>query len=107
MKTFGKLQAGLIFLTLVSMTPALEVDGAWWLMLLALFSALGGLSLAKPGGGVSRTSIEMGLTGVLATQLWHHLYLSGDLCDLASKVPDVPRSPKAAQADTAPVPVGS
>ncbi len=43
--------------------------------------------LAKPGRGLSRTSIEMGLTGVLATQLWHHLYLSGDLCELPSKVP--------------------
>ncbi len=42
--------------------------------------------LARPGGGVSRTSLEMGLTGVLATQLWHHLYLSGDLCSLESKV---------------------
>ncbi|HEY1190647.1 MAG TPA: asparagine synthase (glutamine-hydrolyzing) [Gemmata sp.] len=42
--------------------------------------------LARPGGGLSRMSIEMGLTGVLATQLWHHLYLSGDLCDLAPKV---------------------
>jgi asparagine synthase (glutamine-hydrolysing) len=39
--------------------------------------------LAKPGGGLKRTSIEMGLTGVLATQLWHHLYLDGSLCELA------------------------
>ena len=38
--------------------------------------------LAKPGRGLSRTSLEMGLTGVTATQLWHHLYLSGDLCEL-------------------------
>ena len=38
--------------------------------------------LAKPGRGISRTSLEMGLTAVTATQLWHHLYLSGDLCDL-------------------------
>jgi asparagine synthase (glutamine-hydrolysing) len=38
--------------------------------------------LAKPGRGISRTSLEMGLTGVTATQLWHHLYISGDLCDL-------------------------
>jgi asparagine synthase (glutamine-hydrolysing) len=41
--------------------------------------------LAKPGRGLSRLSTEMGLTGVLATQLWHHLYLSGDLCDLPAK----------------------
>ena len=25
---------------------------------------------------------EMGLTGVMATQLWHHIYLGGDLCEL-------------------------
>jgi asparagine synthase (glutamine-hydrolysing) len=24
----------------------------------------------------------MGLTAVTATQLWHHLYLGGGLCDL-------------------------
>lgn len=38
--------------------------------------------LATPGRGLSRLSTEMGLTGVLATQLWHHLYLDGSLCDL-------------------------
>lgn len=38
--------------------------------------------LAKPGRGLARLSVEMGLTGVLATQLWHHLYISGGLCDL-------------------------
>jgi len=42
--------------------------------------------LATPGRGLTRISVEMGLTGVLATQLWHHLYLAGDLCDLQSKV---------------------
>ena len=42
--------------------------------------------LATPGRGLTRTSTEMGLSGVLATQLWHHLYLSGDLCSLGSKV---------------------
>ena len=29
-----------------------------------------------------RLSIEMGLTAVMATQLWHHSYLGGGLCDL-------------------------
>jgi asparagine synthase (glutamine-hydrolysing) len=38
--------------------------------------------LAAPGRGLTRLSVEMGLTGVLATQLWHHLYLGGGLCDL-------------------------
>jgi asparagine synthase (glutamine-hydrolysing) len=42
--------------------------------------------LAKPGRGVARTSLEMGLTAVTATQLWHHLYISGGLCELPSKV---------------------
>lgn len=38
--------------------------------------------LARPGRGLSRTSLEMGLTAVTATQLWHHLYLGGQLCEL-------------------------
>ena len=28
----------------------------------------------------------MGLTAVTATQLWHHLYIGGDLCELSAKV---------------------
>jgi asparagine synthase (glutamine-hydrolysing) len=32
--------------------------------------------------GLPRTGLEMGLTAVTATQLWHHLYLGGGLCDL-------------------------
>jgi asparagine synthase (glutamine-hydrolysing) len=42
--------------------------------------------LAKPGGGFARLSLEMGLTGVLATQLWHHLYLGGQLCELPDRL---------------------
>src|SRR5262245_5773400 len=42
--------------------------------------------LAKPGRGLARLSTEMGLTAVLATQLWHHLYLGGQLCELPPKV---------------------
>lgn len=38
--------------------------------------------LAKPGRGLTRTGLEMGLTAVTATQLWHHLYISGDLCEI-------------------------
>jgi asparagine synthase (glutamine-hydrolysing) len=34
----------------------------------------------------ARTGLEMGLTAVTATQVWHHLYVSGDLCDLPSAV---------------------
>lgn len=47
--------------------------------------------LSRPGG-IDRLSLGMGLTGVLATQLWHHQYLDGGLCDLPVKV----ASPKAA-----------
>ncbi|QGJ68994.1 Asparagine synthase, glutamine-hydrolyzing [Planctomycetales bacterium 10988] len=31
-----------------------------------------------------RLLVEMGLTGVMATQIWHHLYFGGDLCELPS-----------------------
>ena len=41
--------------------------------------------LAKPGRGLARTSTEMGLTAVTATQLWHHLYIDGQLCELPSR----------------------
>jgi asparagine synthase (glutamine-hydrolysing) len=33
------------------------------------------------GGDIS-TFLKMGLTGVLSTQLWHHLYMGGGLCEL-------------------------
>lgn len=35
-------------------------------------------------GSPSRLSVEMGLVGVLATQLWHHTYIQGGLADLPS-----------------------
>jgi asparagine synthase (glutamine-hydrolysing) len=31
-----------------------------------------------------RVSVEMGLVGVLATQLWHHSYIDSSLCELPS-----------------------
>ena len=33
-------------------------------------------------GSHARTSAELGLTGVLATQLWHHEFFGPDLCEL-------------------------
>jgi asparagine synthase (glutamine-hydrolysing) len=33
---------------------------------------------------INRTGLEMGLSAITATQLWHHLYISGTLCDLPS-----------------------
>lgn len=41
--------------------------------------------LARPGRGLGRTSMEMGLTAVIATQLWHHIYLGGQLCELPAR----------------------
>jgi asparagine synthase (glutamine-hydrolysing) len=35
-------------------------------------------------GGWKRTSVEMGLVGVLSTQLWHHTFIDGSLADLPS-----------------------
>ncbi len=47
-------------------------------------------------GSSQRTSVEMGLVGVLATQLWHHKYLGGGLCELAGADTRA-RSPAAAR----------
>jgi asparagine synthase (glutamine-hydrolysing) len=35
-----------------------------------------------PGGSLPRLSVEMGLTAVVATQLWHHLFIDPELADL-------------------------
>lgn len=35
-------------------------------------------------GGLKRISVEMGLVGVLSTQLWHHTFVEGGLADLPS-----------------------
>jgi asparagine synthase (glutamine-hydrolysing) len=43
-------------------------------------------------GGLSRTSVEMGLVGVLATQLWHHTFIEGSLADLPSSAVSHPPS---------------
>ena len=41
-------------------------------------------------GSPHRASIEMGLVGVIATQLWHHTYIDGKLADLPSLVAGFP-----------------
>ena len=33
-------------------------------------------------GSLPRLSVEMGLVAVVATQLWHHLFLGGGLCEI-------------------------
>jgi asparagine synthase (glutamine-hydrolysing) len=41
-------------------------------------------------GSLPRLSVEMGLAAVVATQLWHHIYISGQLADLPSKAGALP-----------------
>jgi asparagine synthase (glutamine-hydrolysing) len=36
-------------------------------------------------GSLPRLSVEMGLAAVVATQLWHHLYMGGGLADLPTR----------------------
>ena len=38
------------------------------------------------GRSAMRASLEMGLAGVLTTQLWHHLFIEPTLCDLPAAV---------------------
>ncbi len=40
---------------------------------------------AMKTGSLPRLSVEMGLVAVVATQLWHHTYIDGSLCDLPSR----------------------
>ena len=53
-------------------------------------------------GGAQRTSVEMGLVGVLSTQLWHQTYIDPSLADLPSsavaknRVPSTNGGPHAA-----------
>ena len=51
-------------------------------------------------GWAKRTSIEMGLVGVLSTQLWHHTWIEGGLCELPTRAVR-----QAVVTDPAPVPV--
>jgi asparagine synthase (glutamine-hydrolysing) len=43
-------------------------------------------------GSPQRTMVEMGLVGVVSTQLWHHTYIDGALADLPSLAGDERRS---------------
>jgi asparagine synthase (glutamine-hydrolysing) len=59
-------------------------------------------------GSPQRVSVEMGLVGVVATQLWHHTFLSGSLADLPSQAhrPAAPaRKEREASRPVAPTPV--
>ena len=39
-----------------------------------------------------RLSVELGLAAVVATQLWHHTYIDGNLCDLPSVANNAPKT---------------
>jgi len=45
-----------------------------------------------PVGSLPRLSVEMGLRAVVATQLWHHMFISGALADLPTMKPGVQES---------------
>jgi len=40
-----------------------------------------------PAGSGYRVTLEMGLSGVVSTQLWHHTFIDGSLADLPSLAP--------------------
>ena len=44
--------------------------------------------LSRSGASGRRPMAEMGFVAVLATQLWHHLYLGGGLCELPTWSPE-------------------
>jgi len=46
-------------------------------------------------GSSQRTAVELGLVGVVATQLWHHLYIDDSLADLPASQAPFSREPLA------------
>ena len=42
-------------------------------------------------GSIARLSVEMGLVAVVATQLWHHLYIDSSLADLPTSAEELGR----------------
>ena len=45
------------------------------------------LQLSKPLASLRRFALDMGLMGVISTQLWHHIYCGGGLCELPAWTP--------------------
>jgi len=43
--------------------------------------------LSKPLASLRRFSLDMGLMGVISTQLWHPTYCGGGLCELPAWTP--------------------
>jgi asparagine synthase (glutamine-hydrolysing) len=48
-----------------------------------------------PPGSGRRLAMDIGLSGVVATQLWHHTFLDGTLCELPAYQPPTATSPVA------------
>ena len=44
-------------------------------------------AIGRGEGSKINVFLKMGLTGVLSTQLWHHLYLGAGLCELPDQWP--------------------
>lgn len=44
---------------------------------------------------ITRLGVDLGLTGVVATQLWHHTFMGGGLCSLPSWQPTFPTATSA------------
>jgi asparagine synthase (glutamine-hydrolysing) len=45
------------------------------------------VQLNKPLASLRRFALDMGLMGVISTQLWHHIYCGGGLCELPTWTP--------------------
>jgi asparagine synthase (glutamine-hydrolysing) len=45
------------------------------------------LQASKPLASLQRFALDLGLMGVLSTQLWHHTYCGGGLCELPTWTP--------------------
>ncbi len=62
---------------------SLRTTGYFDLRGVALARKLQGRFFANP---IRRFFLDMGLMGVISTQLWHHIYLGGGLCDLPTQM---------------------
>ena len=61
----------------------------------------------KPRISFQRFVLDMGLAGVLTTQLWHHVYCGGGLADLATWSPPTGSMADMSRLELSPVPMAS
>ena len=81
---FGKNQAPMPWIEQVLSPESLRKTGYFDTQAVQVARAqLAGMRTRSLG----RPALEMGLTAVMATQLWHHLFLKADLCELPSALP--------------------